>query len=175
MTTPTRHTSLQGVCTHRFYLMSCDDFDALEQHALGRCQLCDVLPQDTPERRLVIDHVPTLGNWAVRGLLCSRCNSLIGKSPRRLNAEQLERYLADPWYQRLLDEAGVTSRPPEPPDGTVLQDGKGWPWTRSGDRWIPLDRRCGPLDWRTLVQRRGPHLLRVESPAPDSLIMDGEQ
>jgi len=63
---------------HRSYGMSCDQFDDLYRSASGRCEICGVRGEDTPTSRLFIDHDQAVGYYAVRGLLCNSCNTLLG-------------------------------------------------------------------------------------------------
>lgn len=59
------HVSAQ----HRYYRLTCEEFDALVKRSEGRCDICGVITF-----LLVIDHDHDLGLWAVRGLLCPSCN-----------------------------------------------------------------------------------------------------
>jgi len=52
-------------------------FDLLVVLQQGRCAVCL-----NPNRRLLVDHDHSTG--AVRGLLCTRCNNLVGKFERRV-------------------------------------------------------------------------------------------
>jgi hypothetical protein len=90
-------------CVHTKYRMACHQFDRLHEAAGSRCQICG-----TPEselcgspcsRRLQIDHEKKLGYWAVRGLLCVRCNVRLGLG--RLAGPEVDCYLANPWYRSL--------------------------------------------------------------------------
>lgn len=154
------HPSQPRRCTHRAYLMTCEGFAALEQRANACCEICGIAASATVQRMLNIDHVPALGAWAVRGLLCNRCNTQLDAHVHNLDADKVARYLATPWYQHLLDEAGVEAQLPEPSDGSVLVDASGKQWRRTGAKWVPSDRRARPISWANLLQVRGPHLLR---------------
>lgn len=85
-----------GRCSHKVYDMTCDDYDQLVDDADGRCQICRVAPHETNRGFLVIDHDAKVGPWAVRGLLCSDCNTAIpcGSAPGWARA-----YLASPWWR----------------------------------------------------------------------------
>jgi hypothetical protein len=89
-------------CRHRAYAMTCSEFDELWARAGGRCEICAVLWYDTPHGMLHIDHNPLLGDWAVRGLLCSRCNTQLG-TPGRLQGAAVDVYLAMPWRTTMPD------------------------------------------------------------------------
>lgn len=58
----------------RVYGISVEDYDRLLVKQDGRCAICGDLPG---ERLLDVDHCHQSG--AVRGLLCVRCNTSIGK------------------------------------------------------------------------------------------------
>lgn len=85
-----------GRCSHKVYDMSCDDYDQLVSDAGGRCQICQVAAHETNRGFLVIDHDAKVGQWAVRGLLCSDCNTAIpcGSAPSWASD-----YLAAPWWK----------------------------------------------------------------------------
>ncbi|MFG2977736.1 endonuclease domain-containing protein [Streptomyces sp. NPDC048331] len=142
-------------CSHTRYRLSCDEFDKLMRAVRSRCQLCGRTAAETGHGHLVVDHDPQVGDWAVRGVLCSACNLSIeyGRSEVAATA----RYLEDPWYQRVLDERGVAITPPEPPLGTTVRAGRR-SWLRTDEGWQALDRyRGGLLSWKEFVRRFGPH------------------
>src|SRR5262249_16779638 len=85
-----------GKHRHKKYSMTCADFEALWERAGGRCEICGVLWRFTPHGMLHIDHNHLLGDWAVRGLLWSRCNTQLG-TPGRLVGPEVETYLSNPW------------------------------------------------------------------------------
>lgn len=66
-----RHTS----CFHTKYVLTCGEYDGLLRHADGYCTLCRKRPR--LGRPLNIDHDHALGQWAVRGLVCDRCNQIL--------------------------------------------------------------------------------------------------
>lgn len=82
--------------------MSCAEYAALLQRADGRCEICRVPGAETSHGYLVIDHDYAYGfnGGAVRGLLCSPCNTRIAYPTNGANAEAKERYLANPWHLR---------------------------------------------------------------------------
>lgn len=148
-------------CPHHRYVLTCEDFDELWWHAGGRCQMCGRLAEETPTGRLVIDHDGRLGRWAVRGLLCNRCNTsapVVYGQPGNGIA-----ILDNPWYRHLLDRAGVGLTIPEPPLGTLIDAGSGQ-YRRDRGGWQLLrhaKRPDDPMTWERLVQLRGPHRIRV--------------
>jgi hypothetical protein len=85
------HAAPAPLCrSHKYYLLSCEDYDRLVERAQGRCELCGVPGAETPHGMLHIDHDPARGNGAVRGLLCSRCNTRLGRG-------LLPSHVADAW------------------------------------------------------------------------------
>lgn len=96
-------------CAHRRYRMSCDEYDALVERAGARCEICRRAGEDTGHGYLVIDHDDRVGIWAVRGLLCSRCNLQVAYL--RLPADETNAYMANAWYLR---EHGIEPAAPGP-------------------------------------------------------------
>lgn len=147
-------------CSHRAYQLDCDDYDRLIAHAGGRCQACSVAPEETPHGFLVIDHDASVGQWAVRGVLCSKCNTALpdGSSPGWAAG-----YLARPWWRLELERRGVEAAPlAEPPDGSVVVACRGIRWQRSGDRWRHVAKYRGSArSWGYLMRRYGPHNISV--------------
>lgn len=109
-------------CTHVKYLLTCDEFEDVRAIARDLCQICDKPAGEEPSGALRIDHDPLLGWWAVRGLLCNRCNS--GLPYERLAGPRTDAYLAGPWYARRLAEAGITLSGTEPKNSA--------PWDTAG-------------------------------------------
>lgn len=61
----------------RRYNMTPADYDRLLEAQGGTCAICGVVSGSRSGRRLVVDHNHATGR--VRGLLCFRCNTAIGK------------------------------------------------------------------------------------------------
>lgn len=158
-------------CTHRKYLMSCEQWDQLNAQANGQCQICGSLGCQTKNGKLFIDHEPHVGRWAVRGLLCNGCNSSFGYLLVSSNTEKAMKanlYQKTAWYTDMLSSLGFTATlPPEPMDGSVFADfiGRRWRRTRRGT-WRTHSVQIQGHNWRGLVQSYGPHNLRpVAGPA----------
>src|ERR1035437_2791733 len=60
------------------YGLSEDQYDILLQTQNGHCCTCLRTPADEHHKRLFVDHNHT--TRIIRGLLCSRCNSILGYS-----------------------------------------------------------------------------------------------
>lgn len=56
------------------YGITAQQYDQMLVDQKGRCAICSRLPLG--KRRLHVDH--NHETWSVRGLLCRRCNSLVG-------------------------------------------------------------------------------------------------
>lgn len=101
-------------CHHGAYRLTCEDYDALWAHAEGRCEICRIAPEDTPDGKLFIDHAGEYGYFAVRGLLCSKCNSLMRFVDRNQKDDRRAwAYRANAWFVRVLHErhaGNVTAR-----------------------------------------------------------------
>ena len=53
-----------------------DDYQRMLQEQHGHCLTCSRTPDNEHHKRLFVDHNHTTGK--IRGLLCSRCNSILG-------------------------------------------------------------------------------------------------
>lgn len=100
--------------THRLYGMECNEFDALHARSCGCCEVCGTPEEDAGLGRLVIDHDHRYGKEAVRGLICSSCNSRLSVLEnyhpyRALAAEQrFETYLGRAWFAQVSRQARLT-------------------------------------------------------------------
>jgi hypothetical protein len=154
-------------CAHIRYGMTCSDLDELRQHTEDRCQICRQAGTETSHGFLVIDHDRSIGRWAVRGLLCSRCNTMLDSHQHVLDQDAVERYLASPWY--LLQ--GVDPEPPEPPVGTCVRLPNRVIMRRidsqPGSRWMfdggpgGYTARMRAKTWQGFCQFYGPQNLRI--------------
>lgn len=151
-------------CIHTKYLLTCDQYEELQQRSGGLCELCGTPGVTQLWGRLCIDHDHAYGMWAVRGLLCHRCNKRATNRPDLLPG--LDRYLANSWYLGLTRQLGITlDPPPEPPIGTRVTSPTGLNWRRTAEGWTRLDPRPNTgswervLRWSQLTYRYGAHNL----------------
>lgn len=163
MTTAVAHAK---PCAHTKYQLTCDEFDRLRDRAGDRCQICDVPGSDTPHGALHIDHDASMGEWAVRGLLCSRCNTQLDSNVHVLDGARVAQYLSQPWYSVWL--AGIGLSPEwvsEPPLGVTVKTRNGRRWRRVDSRWAQTSssgRVLWTASWHALQYRHGPFLRLYE-------------
>jgi hypothetical protein len=109
-------TNLHGRCeTHESYGLTCCAFDRLRARADDRCEICGIPGVETPHGILNIDHEGLYGPTAhVRGLLCSRCNTWLGRcegsnrrDTHRTLSDLQQAYLSNPFW-RDPDHPGLT-------------------------------------------------------------------
>jgi len=99
---------------HRAYNMTCEQYADLRAFTAGRCNICGIRERYAA-RSFYIDHDHELGMWAVRGLLCPRCNTVI-EVPSGLVGPEVDDYLANPWHAR----AGLSAPAPAKPRRVTL-------------------------------------------------------
>lgn len=149
-------------CAHKAYELTCADYDRLLNFATGVCQACGTPPDQTGHGFLVVDHDATVGQWAVRGLLCSDCNTALpcGASP-----DWAREYLARPWWKVELERVGASwEMLPEPALGSLVatkylnfkRTSAGWEnaaagYSGSSRSWVELNRRYGPHNLRAVA------------------------
>lgn len=146
-----------GRCAHRNYLLTCDDYDALVAAHDARCAICKRSGPETAHGHLCIDHDPFVGQWAVRGLLRSRCNGQVDAP--WVTAPEYAAYRAESWYLHWLPGKGVTiAAMLEPPQGArIAVNGRTW---RRGQRgWVCSlkNAKCDAISWREINRRFGPY------------------
>ncbi|MFD5814400.1 endonuclease domain-containing protein [Streptomyces sp. NPDC127038] len=94
-------------CYHTGYSLTCAEYDDLRRLAKGRCKICKA-----ETARLFIDHDHALGVWAVRGLICHRCNQhlKVVDAGRGAPGPDVTRYLANAWHRRQRSSAAKAAR-----------------------------------------------------------------
>lgn len=142
-------------CRHNDYKMTCGQYELLLKRAKGRCEMCGLWGVHNQKAKLHIDHDYKLGNWAVRGLLCYRCNTHM-YHPKR--AHLRESFLAQPFHAELVQLAGVPAFLEEPSIGSTVVDFGGRRWTRVKKGWVPSTyvRATGIKTWWWLHATHGP-------------------
>jgi hypothetical protein len=146
--------------SHRRYWLTCDQYERLVQACGDCCQICRrPAAECRPHQKLYIDHDQHYGVWAVRGLLCPRCNSLLISD--RPDPEWAFDYLATPWFRRAYAEMGVSvEHLLEPPVGSYFNSPKGTSWVREDDCWQNESFARGRRDWARLCREFSPLQLR---------------
>lgn len=157
-------------CRHWRYGLTCRQFDQLLDACGGICQTSARPCHREPGDRLVIDHDYSVGDWAVRGLLCQVCNSWLRYD--RATPEWAAGYLADPWWPQVLRERNLPASPPEPATTRVL-DFYDHLWFRRTAGWSTGHKKCRLLTWPELVRRFGPHNLTPYTQASPAAIIRG--
>jgi hypothetical protein len=116
----------QVLCTtHRSYGMQCVEFEALRARAAGCCEACGVLEENAGLGRLIIDHDHRYGREAVRGLICSACNSQLSVLEnyhpyKKLAAERdFDTYLSRAWFAQVAQYVKLAGRLPYPPEQDI--------------------------------------------------------
>ncbi len=135
---------------HRSYLMTCDEFAGLDDRAEGRCEICRRPAELSPGGGLYIDHQGGR-RWAVRGLLCNPCNTVLtdGREP----TPEQRAYLERAWY-RGLDLSLRT----EPMNVYAVNGRWNMTWRRGRSGWETVLRGGKLTDWPTIWSHNGPHL-----------------
>ena len=62
---------------HTRYGLTIDDYNKMLSNQKGVCKICKALPTTSSNNKLAVDHCHISGD--VRGLLCTRCNVVIGQ------------------------------------------------------------------------------------------------
>jgi hypothetical protein len=152
-----------NACRHRaVYRLTCDEYRQLRARAGDRCEICRTPEAETPGGRLLLDHDDSIAIWAVRGLLCVRCNTAIGRWLDQQSDPRVYEFLSDPWYRTLLLRAGLTGLlAAEPAVGGRVAANR-IRYSRQPNGWT---RETGfhrsPEPWRVLNTRHRPDHLRI--------------
>lgn len=107
--------------THRTYKMGCREFTALLARAAGHCEACGIPTKESGIKQLIIDHDHRYGVEAVRGLICSSCNTTLGalehSSPvaERHYVQQFAEYIRKAWFVQRSRLALLQEPDPEAP------------------------------------------------------------
>lgn len=89
------------------YKITPEDYERIFQAQSGRCALCKRAENEcatAKQHRLFVDHNHANGN--VRGLLCIRCNAMIGVIEKaRPIKDQIEKYLSNDGAEYRIEES----------------------------------------------------------------------
>jgi len=124
---------------HWTYRLTCEHFNDLLIRSGNKCGVCG-----TPGyawRCLHIDHDHSVGQWAVRGLLCEPHNHLVRIDRLAPGSPQVQAYLQNPWWKQALEAAGLrTEVPAEPENGSFV--------LIADVLWMRIDEdRPGGMNW----------------------------
>ncbi|WP_101790985.1 endonuclease domain-containing protein [Nonomuraea indica] len=146
-----------ATCNHKNYMLSCEVYEQMLADTGQRCEVCERPAEDNPGGKLYIDHDAHVGYWAVRGLLCNPCNSVLRSDAPPPAGPAFARYLENAWYRRQMAVRGLPyDGLAEPPEGSCVRDHRGKLWRRRAGRWICSDARYKVRDWRHLIAKTGP-------------------
>lgn len=138
--------------------MTCEQYESLLAESENECQACGTPAAKTSLGMLVIDHDYAYGDWAVRGLICSACNSLFLRDSD--GPYWAQPYLTNPWFLREVTRLGLSADlPAEPSHDTCLRDFDGHIWFVEDGVWRWAFKRSLRLTWRELFYRFGPMAL----------------
>ncbi|MYR30697.1 hypothetical protein GTW20_00060 [Nocardiopsis alba] len=107
-----------GTCSHRTYLLTCEQYEGLRKRASYQCEICGKPESEEWLEVLRIDHAHHLGYWAVRGLLCHRCNCSFDLAA--IAGPARDTYLKNSWYLHMLAELGLPPATPRSPPSDLL-------------------------------------------------------
>jgi hypothetical protein len=91
-------------CHHTHYLLSCEEYEAMLAACKNRCEICRLPGSKNKGGKLHIDHEHRYTSHAVRGLLCSKCNTLMGRvdAGQELRTKRILDYLHNAWFIRVV-------------------------------------------------------------------------
>lgn len=89
-----------STCRHEVYGLTCEAFDALRARAGDQCEVCGRPADGVQSKALYIDHDHEVGMGGVRGLVCTRCNVILGliDAGRVAPSDDARFYLANAWH-----------------------------------------------------------------------------
>lgn len=144
-------------------MLGCGQYEQLLARSGQCCEVCGRPGAEIPRGKLHIDHDHTRPAWAVRGLLCNRCNSHLTEAAAEARHAWAADYLDNAWWVRECERLGVPIEPsPQPDYGSAICDQFGAMWMREGDgKWRPQGGMGRPgiswASWEWLYDHRGPH------------------
>jgi Recombination endonuclease VII len=145
---------------HKYYKLSCQQYEDMLAECGHACQICGCTGHYSARGKLAIDHCGPL--WAVRGLLCTGCNSNL-EDPARSPLGSAE-YLASPWWLRQCAALGLPPRLGEEPGiGSAIRNQFGIVWVHLSDGGWEASTQHGHhwtrRPWEALFDLYGPHNL----------------
>ena len=148
--------------THRRYKLNCAQYEELLTASSQRCQICRRSVGHQSRPKLDIDHEFWGDLWAVRGLLCTGCNTNLGQDGQGWPSHK--KYLANTWWRAKCAENGVIAGlRPEPEIGTVIRNQWDTIWIHTAEgRWDAIRQGGvgrGAKPWKQLHRAYGPHNL----------------
>ena len=124
------------------YKLTPEQYGVIEKHQGGICYACHQ-PEPVKGRRLSVDHDHATG--MIRGLLCSRCNPVLGKLERAYIRYGLGKILALTFVQFIGRLYGYIQTPPAASAlGYVHFGYKGHIGTKAHRKRIQQDRKSMP-------------------------------
>lgn len=146
---------------HRHYKLSCEQYESLITRAGHLCEICRRVPGAPGRLKLFIDHGGPL--WAVRGLLCTGCNTRLEYENRFSQAAS--DYLDRSWWKQQCAAHGIPVDPrnAQPPVGSAFRNQWGVIWIHARQDWWHAPRQPArgtvvPF-WDSLYNAYGPHNL----------------
>ena len=85
----TRHINSKLIS---IYGINVNQYNDILRHQGGGCALCGVIRDGgSLKRRLAVDHIDHKNGKIIRGILCSSCNTMLGKIDKRGGLEFLDK------------------------------------------------------------------------------------
>lgn len=145
-------------CQHKNFRLTCQQYESLLAECRNECQACLIAAAETSLGKLVMDHDYRYGPWALRGLICSQCNSLFGDGLE--GPYWALPYLTDPWFMRELARLGLSPEVPnEVSRDTYLRDFDDHVWFFEDGHWRWTWNKSPLLTWPELFYKFGPMAL----------------
>lgn len=142
--------------THWKYKLSCEQYERLLARSGQLCEIDRKSVRHTQTGKLNIDHSGPW--WAVRGLLCTPCNTALRNGSAWLPGAA--EYLANTWWLQEGRRLGLpSSLGDEPEIGSAIRDQCMTVWIRYADGlWHPHGGRTNgtAATWQGIYDMRGP-------------------